>query len=682
MSQPFDPAAAPPASPNEAAWLRDRDLAQETALLHVGAGLLDPASVSGAGVQGTPTERLGRNLLTESEHASNVRSGRELLAKAPRLESASSADEIARRGPDDPAVGYLRDNADSLIGELSTKQAKAAQKLVDKYESLASLRPALADVKALIPEDKQLEQSRWVTRTRDQLSDALDGLPSNAAAPLRERLAKLGTGQKPERWFLEATALSDALLKASAQEGRSDAAVGETLTQARDLLKSGLLDQGLWGDAANTESQRSAGYEQRYGDHLDAFEAALTTPIGAKGRRADPGKFAELLAAGDDSPAAATLRSVIDGARATADVAKRFGRGADAAELLASIRDLDRVGRQGAAVRAARGVGVSREADDPAAAAMEWLARGGTPGAPGEAGLGGAYAQRELEVAAMTGEPSAVAEAAAQTMAARDSAYRAVTGMIRRTGEDARAGVLGLLEPEDDEGEAPELGGLPAPRVTQANFAATRTHLDKMAADPAYFGEVMAASFGTLPEAAPEVFAAISAQTAKVTQYLAAVAPGKNAGGPFGKPQPVADDELWEFNERVGALTEPTFMRDSIRTGMLSQTAAEAYREMNPRQYGELQRETFQRLDELRTRGVPIPVQARQTIETLMGIDGGGEMALTWPVAERAYMAIARKHAAGSAVSGGDSNAAKETGMESGALATLHNGASAIAQTG
>lgn len=658
--------------------MRDRELAQETAFTHVGAGLLDPASTSGAGAKGVTTERLGRNLLTESEHASNVRSGRELLARVPSAASAEDADEIARRGPDDPAVGYLRDNADSLIGELSTKQARAGQKLLDKYGELAALRPRPEQVKEQIP-DSPLEQSRWLTRARDDIAATLGELPSHVAAPLQERLAKLGAGQKPERWFLGATELSDALLRASAQEGRSDAAVAEALTQAKTALDHGLTDPGLWGEAARTESQRGAGYAQRYGDHLDAFEAALTTPIGAKGRRADPSKFAELLNGADDSPARAALQSVIDGARATADVAKKFGRGADADELLGAIRELDKTGRQGAAVRSARGSGVPRETDDPAAAALEWLSRGG----PAEAGLGGAFAQRDLELSAMTGLPTAAAEAASQGLAARDSAYRAVTGMIRRSGDDARQGVQELLAPrgeETDPGDAMEQQN-PPQRITHANFEASKTHLDKMAKDPAYFGEVMAASFGTLPEHAPEVFSAISQQTAKVTQYLAAVAPGGSTGGPFDKPIPVADDELWEFNERVGALTQPTFMRDNIRAGSLSATAVDAYSVMNPRQLGQLQRETFQRLDEMRSRGVPVPMQAREQLEVLLGVDGGGEAALTWPVAERAYQAIARKHGAASQQPSAETDPG-DTGMTSTALSTLNNGASAIASTG
>jgi hypothetical protein len=253
--------------------------------------------------------------------------------------------------------------------------------------------------------------------------------------------------------------------------------------------------------------------------------------------------------------------------------------------------------------------------------------------------------------------------------------------MARLAKDGNRRGVQRLLaaDQEDDDGlELPETRG---PALTVEDYDAHREHLDKMATDPSYFGEVMAASFGSMPEAAPEVYSALSVQAAKTVRYLAAVAPGGSSGGPFGKRFPVAEDELWEYNQRLRAVADPEFVRDELGAGRLSAAAVEAFEMINSKQYAQLQRDVFERLQELQAQGIDVPIQAREQIDTLLNLDGGGEAGLTWKVAERAYAATARKNASASGqVPQGSGNAS--SAMTSGALSTLGNGASAIAQTG
>jgi hypothetical protein len=657
MAEPFPPQGAlGPTAPEpmpipkaEQAWLSDRDLAQEATFLHVGGPLLVGGGLLPVG--NGSLVRSGRNLLTEAEHASATRAARSLLERSRAgSDDASSADEIAAQNPDDPAIAYLRDNADALLPELATKQAKAAQELLDTYGSLAPLRSSPDEVAELLPKgaEARTDQARWVTNARAAVDLELEGLPPGVVAPLRERLATLADGTDPATWFSRSTELSDELLRARTKATDPEAA--ERLASAKQVVDEGLGQQTLWGAAANLERQRSAGYAKRYGDHIAAFEATF-----AADGKVDPTRLASLT---DDDPATETLRRTLDSARVTADVAAKFGRKAEAQSMLRSIDALERSRRQARTVQTAL-QGVSRETD-PAEDALAAIAQG-----------------------ALLGDTAAPQEAMLARLEARGGAFRAVAAITGSTRAAQRRGVQRLLSPASDDGVGDEdvpIAAPVAPRVNAVNFDATRDHIDRMARDPQYFASTMAASFGTLPESAPELFQAVAAQTAKVVGYLSAVAPGGASGGPFGQRFPVGDDELWEFNERVMGAADPEHIPARLEQGSLSSQAIEAFQVMNPRAYSQLRIDVFERLQELKEQGVPVSMQAREQIDTLLDIDGGGDPALTWKVAERVYAAQARRLPSATRMDQGSGDASAGA-MTSGALSTLGNGASAIAQT-
>jgi hypothetical protein len=641
------------ADPAEQAWLADRDLASEAAFLSVAAPLF-----TGGGVMRDQTSmaRLGRNLFTEGEHAANASAARDLLEAPGPKGKGATADEIAALGADDPGVRYLRENADSVIDGLATKQAKAAQELLDTYTEVAKLRPDPDDVASELA-DNAVDQARWVTRTRAELEGAVEGLPPELGKSLRAKLGKLADGDDPAKWFTRASELSDELQRARSKAARAGVeGAPDALARAKTLLDGGLADEGLWGGAARAEGQRAAGYARRYGEHIEAFENAFSAEVGGT-KRATPEAFRRLLSGEADPDALRALDSTLESARATADVASKFGRKEEAARIRRAIATFERTGAQAKAIGVAR-QGVSRETN-ATAEALEFLAGG----------------------------PSASTDAASARLTNRSAVFRAAQGMTTGLASGNRRGVQALLSrPLELDGEGDDgAGGLTPPPlvagVTSDNYDATRDHIEKMATDPAYFASTMAASFGTLPEAAPEVYSALSAQTAKVAQYLNAVAPGGKSGGPFGERIPVAEDELWEFNERMRASTSREFVRTELAAGRLSSQAIESYELMHPKAYARLQRDVWERLHELKEQGIPVSVQAREQIDTLLNIDGGGDPALTWKVAERAYAAQQRKDALQPSSGAVDTSEHTEA-MTSGALSTLGNGASAIAQTG
>jgi hypothetical protein len=627
--------AQPDADPHEAAWLSDRDAAQEAVFAHVGAGLL---------IGGGQDKRKGRNLLTEAEHAHSARAARDLLAPD-ASGTGENAEELAGSDPRQAGIAYLRDNSDALQGTLSTRQAKAAQKLLDSYGELAHLRSSPDELDAMIPPGKGLEQARWVSQTKVELAQAVRGAPDD----VRELASQFGRGGSPAEWFAQASELSDTLAKAAVKARRTDEATATRLEAARSLLEEGAHSEAIWGQAAKVERQRSAGYSKRYGDHIDAFEEAFTSRVG-DAVKADPAKFREFVEADQSGDRAQALTSMLASARATADAAARFGKPAEARGILAAASQLEKALGRSRTVRAASG-GVPREtAADASQAALAFLGGEAEPATPDATRAGVLKATGAMTVGFAASRKAAVAQ------------------------------MLSPVAPGDDD-EEPLIADQTAPMVTHENFGPTRRHIEQMATDPDYFGRVMEASFGRLGEAAPEVYRALSAQTAKTVNYLHAVAPGGNSGGPFSESYPVADDELWEFNQRVRTGTDPTFIPGEIAAGRVSATAMEAFQVLSPRQYSKLQLDVYERLHELKSQGIDIPIQAREQLDTVLGLDGGGETALTWNTAEKAEAARLKK-AQTSSLQPSDKPSGHASSMTSGALSSLNNGASAIARSG
>lgn len=206
----------------ENAWQQDRDFSQEAAFQNTALGLLIGAGTSAvAQVAGPVVRKLGRNLFTEAEHAVNSRAARDLMGD-PAVVSGDTAAEIARRGPDDEGVRYLRDNHDSLMDDLAAEHSKAAQQLHETYSKLAPLRQTPKQVAELIP-DNLVDQARWVKDAEKEIGAALDELEPQQAKPLFVQLAQLADGDDPAEWFARATELSDDLLKARSKAAPSAA---------------------------------------------------------------------------------------------------------------------------------------------------------------------------------------------------------------------------------------------------------------------------------------------------------------------------------------------------------------------------------------------------------------------------------------------------------------------------
>lgn len=684
---PTEPAALPaptlptPApiepTPAELHWQDDSDFAAESTFANVGAGLLlGDGLIHGTQQQGRTT-RMGRNLLTEAEHSAATRAAGDLLDQAGSPKGRDkTADDIASRSPDDHAVTYLRDNADKLTKQLATKQAKAAQDLIDSYGETSKLRPSKADVSDALP-DNITDQARWITHARTAVETALDGLPSGLTKGLRKQAADMGKGSDPADWFQRASELGDELAKARiAADRRPPADVtaladsqtpadpleqtrppspSDQLSEAQRVIRDGLAQENLWGDAAKSETERAASYAQRVGDHLLAFEDAFTTRGKGGTRKADPTKFGAFLDS-QDAFSAKALADTLASARATADAASKFGKRDDAKRILGAVDTIERATAQAKAVRAAQGRATPSPAQSPDDALS--FVGGGSP---------------------LTSDPAG----------ARESVFKAVQGFSHGAASSDRAGVHGLLsdahgaDASQDQGGDPEapIAAPVAPGVSALNFDAVRQHITKMAQDPDYFGEVMSASFGSLPQHAPEVFSALSRQTAKVVSYLAAVAPGGTSGGPFAQTYPVGEDELWEFNQRFAAATHPDLMKHALTSGNVTSQAVEAFQQLNPVRFNRLQVETFTRLQALKKAGIPVPTQAREQLDVLLDLDGGGDPALTWKVAERAYAAQAKYAPQMREAKMGGSPGKVSSAMTSGALSTLGNGAAATAST-
>lgn len=362
----------------ENAWLEDRDFSKESAFMNVGANLLVGGALWGGALGAQSLTRYGRNLLTEAENAAGARAARELTERVTAKEGskALSAADIAAMDPSDHAVAYLRDNADELMDELATKQAKAAQDLLDSYGQVSKLKTPKKELAELIPEANKLDQSRWVVSARQQAYDLLETVPDGVGRPLQERLAKLDEGASPVAWFQRAGDVSDELMSIRARAAADPAVQAslDTLDRVQQIFSDGLGNPSIWGKAAERETQRASGYARRLQEHLADFESQFTSKVG-KRNLADPSKFRDHLRA-DSVDGALRQRAVdatLDAARATAEQSQKFGKPEQAKKILDAVQALDDLQRQGGALKAAQRSAVVEPKADRSAGALAWL---------------------------------------------------------------------------------------------------------------------------------------------------------------------------------------------------------------------------------------------------------------------------------------------------------------------
>lgn len=658
----------------ESAWQQNRQKSVENIAMNTLIGLGTGGAAMGIGKVASGGWNFARNLIVEGEESASKAGARAILENAAEKETtkaASTAEEIAAKGEKDPGVQYLNKEKKSLRQDLASEQAKAAQILIDEYDGLASMRPTTEELRGSIVENASV-QAKAVTEIKTALKGTLDELKSagatSAASPFKAAIKGLGDGTDPAKWFARASEISDNLVRAKqiATQKGSQLAV-EAIDSAQQVIRNTIEDGSIWGGAAEQEAARFANYQRRFGDHIGDFEQNFTQVLQGK-RQATIGKFRDFLTDSLDSTSSSrqSFENMIDAAETSAEFANKYGRTAEATRISEAVDTLRKTLRQGDAIKAA-----------------EDIAQRATPSLKDKAMEFGKELAMDAAVDYTASQVFGVLPPGLSTVARfakRAGLFNSMGAMMKGTETMARQSVQRFLSPVTTalrtsanlaERSSPSVAGL-----SVAGFDKLSTHIRKMAKDPGYFGDVMSNNFGDTSEVAPEVFGALSTQTAKTFAYLSTKLPETRGGGPFAESIPVSEDDLYEFDLYYSACLDPTSVYESLERGDLTSQQVEAFQTIYPNKYQDLQLDVYQKLLQMGEDGVEVPTQTREQLDVLFDLDGGGDPGMTWDVAFKSYEAQKLLTSDKPNMSKALPQAAQRSA--SGALQSLHNGAAAV----
>lgn len=658
----------------ESAFQQNRQKSIENVAINTLIGLGTGAAAMGVGKLTEGGWNFARNLVVEGEENASKAGARAILDEVSQKEATQAGDTaetIAARGEKDPGVQYLYKERKGLRADIAGESTKAAQTMLDEYENLASMRATSDELRESII-DNSVQQAQATKAMKDSLQDALGeiksaGVPS-VAKPFKDAVKGLTEGADPTKWFMRASETSDALVRAKqvALDSGSQIAI-EAVDKAQQVFRQGLEDSSIWGQAADQEASRFANFSRRYGDHIGDFEEHFTQTLQGK-RQASVSKFKDFLQDGLDSNGIPrkSLENMLDSAETSAEFAQKYGRTEQAARLTEAVDTIRKSLRQGDAIRAAEET-VSKAAPSFKQKAMDFGK---------ELAVDAAVDYTASKVFGVL--PPGLSTVA--RLAKRAGLFNSIGIMAKGTETLAKQSVQRFMSPLTTAlrttSELAERSAVPVSGLSIAGFDSLSKHIRKMAKDPKYFGDVMANNFGDMPETAPEVYSALSAQTAKTFAFLSTKLPQTSGGGPFAESIPVAEDELYEFDLYYSACMDPTSVYQSLEKGDLTSQQVEAFQTVYPERYKDLQLDVFQKLQQMHDDGIEVETQTREQLDVLFDLDGGGDPGMTWKVALQSYdaqqMLTSDKPKMPTALPQASQRSYP------GAIQTLHNGAAAV----
>jgi hypothetical protein len=154
--------------------------------------------------------------------------------------------------------------------------------------------------------------------------------------------------------------------------------------------------------------------------------------------------------------------------------------------------------------------------------------------------------------------------------------------------------------------------------------------VSKAVADPMGLARAMASNMGDLPQAEPEVFGKMVAQTLSVLSYLHDTMPtatGKTVFDPEGYPPP--DSEIQEWAARWSGALHPLDALDDLAANDVHPEQMEAVESQWPDAKAMFQQAAFKHIHELGQSGRPLPMAALEQLDRALDLGGAGEPLLS-----------------------------------------------------
>lgn len=629
---------------------------------------LRPADVDALAVKqfGAAAPGLG-DLWAKAQDASAALSGGD-VDTIRKLSDLSEAGAEARRLAvfDAPAVREqaareVRSQLDSLLdsaqeitaeakGRLKSSYVESAVKKGNEAETLDFAQRYAADLRAHVEDMLANPKEYGLVGSLKGMREWLDGLDARIAE-IGSSGAKGVNGAKVAANDVAAipadanaqlfTALDDTkrafgrwTKAAQAVEKKSDPlalmrgrATRDRLQGIYEDMRQGLENEDLWGKAAADQKQINAAWSKQI-DAQRVFDARLTTNVGRDPknpwidiRRVDPAK-ADAYVGGLTNPNNDLVHSAIKNyVQSTRDLSEAIGRSWELpAEKAAHVA---RVGQAAEAfggtlkkaenaLTLANQFQALRQAEGGSAADMVTgaLVGGGFGGPLGAAvgAIGGALAKPANTIARL-----AALERLMQKVDLRIGS--SIRGFFKGStrGASAAPASLRLGSKWDLATEAPGERGKGADAFMRAV-----AKLTELAGNPSASSKRIGDSLAGLEQAAPQTSASLSAQTMRVTTFLASKMP-VGMRDPFAlnprNAQPmVSETEKARFMRYVAAANDPTTVLEDMQHGRLTPEAVEALRVCYPKLYEQVRGAI---VDHLASADSPLPYGKRVQLGVL-----------------------------------------------------------------
>jgi hypothetical protein len=529
-------------------------------------------------------EQAARDVRTQLD--SLLDSAQEITAEAKGRLKASYVESAVKKGNEAETLDFAQRYASDLRAHVEDMLANPKE--YGLVGSLKGMREWLDGLDARIA-----EVGGAGARGAKSAANDVAALPVDANAQIFTALDD--TKRAFGRWTKAAQAVEKKSDPLALMRGR---ATRDRLQGIYEDMRQGLENEDLWGKAAADQKQINAAWSKQI-DAQRVFDARLTTNVGRDPknpwvdiRRVDPAK-ADAYVGGLTNPNNDLVHSAIKNyVQSTRDLSEAIGRSWELPPEKAA--HVARVGQSAEAfggtlkkaenaLTLANQFQALRQAESGSAADMVTgaLVGGGFGGPLGAAvgAVGGALAKPANTIARL-----AALERLMQKADLRIGA--SIRGFFRSTGRKTEPASLrigsryGLATSTADERAA-----------TSESFMRAVAHITELATNPSSASKRMGDSLAGLDQSAPGTSAALSAQTMRVTSFLASKMP-VGMRDPFalhpGTPLMVSESEKARFLRYVAAANDPTTVLEDLQHGRVSPEGVEALRACYPKLYDEV----------------------------------------------------------------------------------------------
>jgi len=456
--------------------------------------------------------------------------------------AAQSGSDVAKATPGPERDRFLRDNAPKIVDDATEAAVSALDRAQARFLELGDIRSKASKIRKLVSRE-HIGQDEWTMNQVDRLqvmreevgafaeTPGLGGISKKLSSAIDDAEAKLTASRNAADRFIAADEVKRTFQAYHVSLGRSRQTAQDRVyhdqmmsivDSMQEGIRQGLENESLWGRAAKLQSDVNSAWHNRWFQGIQVAEGDLARQTGKDFAAKpiiefDPSKVRGFLQK-DKIGRGLTedkLRQVLDGYQEMAEANRKWGMAspkeldqlqADVATIRKAIDTADEV--QSATPRAA--------AEDARRAADEALTNQAIGALPLGIGSPILFARRALQNIQTAGR--AHVSTAANVMV--NGLRRVARGADAVAKVGAPVAAVGASEMWRERKTTDDNFKGTYPTITQS-FQAKRDSIRTMLQEPGQLVQALSDSLGDLPEAAPDLHAAIVARMMAGVQYMA-----------------------------------------------------------------------------------------------------------------------------------------------------------------